>query len=542
MLEKIASTSPSTKKGEPPKISRRGFLGLLGRAAAGAAIGLSGIDKAFADEQSPQRENQTENKDKFELIKSVDRIQEIALEERIKIGKPNAQNHDLTTQELANIRLLVEPYLTTVHELILQTKDDFAEDADSLSPGSINWILAKLQSSNSHGVVFGALQAKGVLKKVCEALPAEYFTEDYYAITTKDYLPTPENIFDFEIDPRLGMAKYHPDEKEGIEKEIKDTPGWTNQQKIESFKQVLGNKKVRDVIIRNDLNLSEAYSLIKAALNLQEHYPETEITEIIDKILDAQKKFKTKQILHSETNYFIHAHNDEKWVAGNPFQTEPNTKARFDGETFDQVAEAAGVKKENTRRIEGSDSDAVRKLLDSISLSSYETTIYINGHGEPNDLALNDSSLLSVEDLARSLLARLRLTKKPEDLSQITLIIDACHSYDFGVNLFSAIEKEYNSRKDDENDISHEIPFTQISMPTVVTSTQRDSVGFTTEFCPEKMLKKHLPAIKDEGALTGEFLLERIQPAVYPFEDMTVLLGMKGGYTEIAELTNRAIS
>jgi len=531
------NTEPKQKE-EEINLSRRSFLKKTGAVAAGLAVGLSGVDKVLAGDLGREDELKVEEKNFAELIKTAEKVLEVSLAARIKFNKPNAQNYNLTTEELRQIRDEVDPYLETIKELILKSGNKPTEDAGSLSPGSINWLLAKLQPSGSQGIIFDALQEQGSYNEVCQSLPREYITEEYYSISAKDFLPTPENIFDFEIDPRLGFAKYYPSELADIKEKINEQPGWANPNKIKLFKEALGNEDIRKTVTDKELSLAESYSLIKAAITLQEDQPNIELTEIIETILLAQEKFKTKKILHPGTEYFIHANNNEETTTGNPFAVEKTKEARFSGDNLDELAKTCGVADKNIHRVDGTDTNSNVKTMESIQHSHGETTIYLNGHGSPEAIEIaQDGDLLTCEGVAASLIQRIKQVKDPDSLSQVTILIDACYGYDFAINLFSALEKEYKKLK--EEDESLENDFAQITLPTVITSTQRESVGFTTAVCPVKMLKKHLPAIKDEGSLTGEFMLKRIQPSSYAFSDMTVFSGEKGSYTEIASLTNQ---
>ncbi|MBW3011444.1 hypothetical protein KY326_04460, partial [Candidatus Woesearchaeota archaeon] len=186
--------------------------------------------------------------------------------------------------------------------------------------------------------------------------------------------------------------------------------------------------------------------------------------QAFDYVLTQREKNKNRVLLGAETQFLIPITHDEIWP-GEEFVD------RFDEQEMVDMALEAGVDPNKIER--GLHGTAAKKAILPVITSSFgPTTIWFNGHGGPKHQwlsagrvgqevsdELRDPRAISYLELGEALLQR-QATGSP--ISEISIMIDSCYSYDFAVNLYNYLQ---------ENGAE--------SLPVIVTETNRGQVGYS---------------------------------------------------------------
>lgn len=140
--------------------------------------------------------------------------------------------------------------------------------------------------------------------------------------------------------------------------------------------------------------------------------------------------------------------------------TIAHEEARFSPDRQRRLARVAGVPESNiVSPFKGPD-DRDPALATIASMKGPYAVIF-HGHGNPGDLALGGETGISVTALSDALLATAVRTDGGLDLSHVTLIIDACRSYNFAEEVYYALGARGVTRT-----------------PSMVATTHRDADAF----------------------------------------------------------------
>ncbi len=366
-------------------------------------------------------------------------------------------------------------------------------------------------------------------------LPEYWSQSTYYAIRAADWLPTSKTIHRHEIDPRWNAFRDQGRAQEVSQASTNDTRrrmtnmkgviaaietgGWASPERIERFSFYLDNQEVREYLQGTDCTLAEAYSVIKAAVHYEEdqvHHDYLPPTDLIVLLLDQRDRFHQKKILTKDTQSFIQVSYTTKDGSGD-----------FAADRLVQLADAAGVLLERRVVIPTQDTDAEKILASAIADSRGETCIFLDTHGSNETFSLNENKDFTYQELAWSLLERLKATKDPATLGEVTIIIATCHGYNFVTDhVLQELARQYRKTA-----LAKTITWEDIILPTIITETQEEELGwrnFSADFLQYK------EAIQKSGGLTGEILLRGIQPLYYRDADMTFFTGEPGEIMEFA--------
>lgn len=362
---------------------------------------------------------------------------------------------------------------------------------------------------------------------------------DRFQSQASDYLPTGSQVHNSEIDPRLLQITTQYDDGEllfpegprvSVEKTIQYHPGWTDPERIKHFRAILDDQNVRDLFTNSDCSLAEVYSIIKAAIKTE--VPENQAfapVMIIQSLLAEREAFKTKEILGPNTDTFIH-------FTLNDSDIDPEVAKQLAAlATIWNKGEKSVVHKikndserglQKSSFVEGAPDPIIADLGLAIEKSQGNTLIYLHTHGSNEALGLHqhdNENILSTTELAKCLLRLVDAAQNPRALEKVTLLDSICHNYDFTQKLAADLRAQYSGNP------------SELALPTVITSAQEGSMAYTYGFAGET-LKKFLPAIAKEKALTGNFLMRRVQPEAYLFGDPTFFTTKENGqWQEIGE-------
>lgn len=524
MFEGLFKSRPKTEKKDiseleeekkdTPNLSRRNFL-----KGAGSALGvlmLSGIPKFAEASEKKDFENKA--------MKMFDA-------EFKDFQERNGKKTELDTKSFERVRLEFMNHFKDRIDFLYKAFDD---DADLLEV-----FYDKVSEYDAQGLMYQNMRKDGLYGQREKLFTA--YDENHFYTRAADFLPTSDELLMHEIDPRIGaqnnaMRDHDTGTYNHIIKNIEEYPGWLDEGLIREFKDLLDNPKVRKRFQESNFNLSEVYSTIKAVIKSKNEkrlpYSLIKTDELlVERFIFENSSFSRRELLGPKTDTYIHFN-----------YTDPNNEKSFDGDVNDEMAEIVGVK--NVQRIEGTDGEkAMADLVQAILNSTGETFLHFNTHGSIDSIGINKQWTLKIKTIAMALVHRLVKSKDPNELKKITLYFDACHSYDIADDLPSYIEQYYKSyevKSLNNKTISPTfetqvgVKFEDLPLPTIISSAQKGSLGFTMPTSFEPTVKNNFKALKKEGALTGGFLLRRIQPRGAYTTDMTVFAGKRGNSVDIA--------
>jgi len=362
----------------------------------------------------------------------------------------------------------------------------------------------------------------------------------YFHTKAEDYWP--EKIMHFEIDQRIGQWASYPNEDIRLainESYIRDI-GWSDEKKLRTFRMIMANEDVKHILQNSDCTLAEVFSIIKAAIIEYPDLDKKQYSKVIKELLTKREQFKSKEI--------IGPHTDEVIIFnyGNTVLNSPDnpTSTNFDGSFLkklsDELVEDASKVTLVHERAKNTDQSIKKTLSSMIEHSKGATTLLFNTHGtSTNELLIDEGrETLKTFTIANPLMMRVINSaidgkNYKDELSDVTIFLASCHSYNFAKELERAFRSEFNFLKKTYQDLLRhvEISYDEINLPTVITMANKGSVTFSSACIGE--LKKHRKSINRQGTLDGAFLLQSMQPDVYGTSDITFFNGDKGNLEEI---------
>ncbi|MDO8516816.1 MAG: hypothetical protein Q7S33_01705, partial [Nanoarchaeota archaeon] len=203
---------------------------------------------------------------------------------------------------------------------------------------------------------------------------------------------------------------------------------------IPEFSNIYNNEK----LINENTNTKTSISL--AVYRFRTENPSWSIEKSIDYILQKRKEFGNKEIIGSNT-YFISFVHQEEMFSNNPLKVYAIDRGAF----VDSSGGEDGLKGPKEKEL-------IKNTIIN-SKDKGETTIWINVHGAPTRLALDQTTYFSPGEIGDILLKR-------GNLQEVILILDACHSYNFAENLINYLEIKGSK-----------------SYPTIITETNKNRFG-----------------------------------------------------------------
>lgn len=358
----------------------------------------------------------------------------------------------------------------------------------------------------------------------------------YYSARVKDYLPTGDDIYGQDIDPRNapGMSEMFDQSKLTS---LRDHPGWAGARRQRQFRELAANSAIAQLAKEADFTLAEYFSLIKATIHQQElngrENSETDLA-IASRLVTANREFAQKTLLDSQTNTVIvfHGSDHENW--GGELRIPGHHIGRND-DSWSRIAVAAGVARGKIHRF-GSDPERrgpspLPGLYRAISRSHGKTFIAFDSHGLPEYLQVDDRApemKITPVDLARAFLDRVRATRDPSTLEQVTFFMEACYTYDFAHNVIQEMQRQWQSEQ------TPLCTFETLKLPTIIVPVQEGSYA-AHNFKAFRVLTKQLVGIRSDGSIKGERILKNVQPISYREHDLTIFTSGSGKVTEIAQ-------
>ncbi len=362
---------------------------------------------------------------------------------------------------------------------------------------------------------------------------------DRFQSQAADFLPSGAQVQDAEIDPRLlqittkytdGELLFPEEPRVSVEKTIQKAPGWTDPTLTAAFRATLDDPEVRHLFSASDCSLAEVYSIIKAAIKTDQLTDQgTAPAQTIQELLVEREQFKTKEILGPNTDNFIHFTLNDPTIDPEIAQQLGALATIWNKGEKPMVHKIKNDSERGKQKNTETDPDPiVTDLNKTIENCRGNILIYLSTHGSNEAIGLHHGDtnrVLSTKDLAASLLGLVYATQNPKALATVTLLDSICHNYDFTQQLARDLQSTYTGNAQ------------ELALPTVITSAQTGSMAYTNGFAGET-LKNFLPAISKERALTGEFLMRRIQPQAYLFGDASFFTGKQtGAWQEIGAAT-----
>jgi hypothetical protein len=145
--------------------------------------------------------------------------------------------------------------------------------------------------------------------------------------------------------------------------------------------------------------------------------------------------------------------------------------------------------------------------------------------------------------LAQYLLARLKRSDNAEELSNVTMILESCHGYDFAENLMEALRLAWVAKDErgDSLETQFGVPSNRLRSPTVITMAHADSDVISGKTIND-LLPSHQEGIRADGGLLGGRVLQMFQPAVYEKNNMTFFASGAGRLLEFGNLDSESNS
>jgi len=516
MFEKIFGQKlKKENKSEQPNMSRRKFLKFTGSALA--TLMVAGIPKFAVAEEKKEYNG---------------KVMQLFSTEYFEFKERNGGKNEMNLEDFEKARLDFINHFSERAEYLVNVLGDNDMYFDVL--------YKRFAEYDAQGLLYQAMRKRNSYKDR-DPVVKDYQSEHFYT-RAKDFLPTSEEISPHEIDPRVGAGNRAFDEGDSstyksIVDNMEEYPSWSSDEQVERFKQLLDDSMLRQRVQKTDFNLAEVYSLIKAVLTYKEKNktPLMPMSDelLIERFISERESFGRRELLGPKTDTYIHFN-----------YKDPNNAKRFDGDTNDEMAKKLKVK--NVQRFDGDETGAVvADILSAIVGSEGETFIHFNTHGNVDRVAINEHASLQMRSIAMALVERLRRSKDRNELGKITLFFDACHSYDIAETLVFFIKHIYEFPQEEvPTNIKRKklptpleelgIDFADLQMPTIVSSAQKGSLGFSYETNFDGTVKKNMKGLEEEGVLNGNFMLKRIQPRGAYTMDMTVFAGKRGKSVEIA--------
>ncbi|MBP7005966.1 hypothetical protein KBB27_02490, partial [Patescibacteria group bacterium] len=374
------------------------------------------------------------------------------------------------------------------------------------------WALQIFERCSSHGLLYKAMQDSSVRRQVPVPIAHD---GSYYAARVKDYLPVGTNVWSQDIDPRN-----KPDIDSEQRQELEASPGWSGINRKRAFRLLANNQFIQRLSKQADLTVAEYFSLLKAVYHehgrehrLSHGAPATKtVEERAAQMLVAREAFLNTMLVDHTTECAIvfYGRDRQRLHQGDE---ERGWQEVFDAVGVDQrCVQVFGTSPEHNVE------DVRNRLYQAITRSRGNTFIAFDAHGAKNRLGIDDVSNETIlyQGLATALVDRLRQTRDAASLSEMTLCIEACYSYDFAQKLVEEIKKQWEAYP------SKPFPVSALrGFPKIVTTVQEGAQA-THRNKIVSLLTDYTRGVQEDRGLSGRRVLQVIQPIAYATQDMTV--------------------
>ncbi len=426
--------------------------------------------------------------------------------------KPGAMS--LTQQDAARALLLSQDL---IHEL-KGAAESIIKLADRDALGQALRVFALC---GAQGQVYSTIKLKAAR---CEPQQTINFDRDprYYATRLRDYSPNQTDTWSEDIDPRNKVAISATERNL-----LTQYPGWAGRQHKRAFRALVADTQFLALAQSADLNLAEYYSLAKIVIK---HRRPGQKPAIFDDLLEARKclerraVFAERILLNEDTEQMLVFHGRDR--AG-------SLRGEEEG-GWNEIGLAAGIAPEKIRNFGQLPTQNIRDTLNgfhrAIATSRGKTFLALEAHGHANGTRLEiDHRLpnlsLPPNDLAGSLLDRVRRTDDPRTLGELTLSLDSNFAYDFIQNLMAELKRQWHPTP------TCPVRFEQLAMPTILATAQEPQEGdFGTTI--RQSLQQQVLGIRRDGCISGKRILQNTQPDCYPKQDLNIFASNQGTATE----------
>ncbi len=518
--------------------SRRRFLKGLG--AAGTVATAGGIGRvAFRMQDaaaSQERSEAIRNETKEQLKEFVTVLEDFRERNAPKTKSGRVMKYtsrSLEQQDAFHAKFTKEMGNAATEKMVQAL---FTNDTEA-----VRGMYSALKNMDGLGVFYAALDAASVRPGQSGALKSDnVWRRDRMRVRAADYLPEGKKIPDLDVDPRLGQLHGIADNtgdtyaKGSAARSIRSNKSWASEERYALFTKTMDDPEIRQMLQASDMTLAEAYSAIKAGLRAEGFTgDQKKVREKVAETLAAREQFKTKEILGKNTDKFLYFNHPAKSEDRSVSDESTVALAEYMQQLHGNNDVAVELQNENgLYSVDGSSAildgasyeealavTSGARILKALKETRGNVTVMFNTHGEEDKIAISEKAKdhvwLSSGDIAKSLIDRVEDEENPQALAGMNIIIATCYGHDFGKKLGAKLASEFERRLGK--------PAAELAMPTVITPAQEGSVsyedGMTKEIADNKMV------FKKAGALTGEFLLRRVQPRSYHYGDLTVFSG-----------------
>lgn len=388
-----------------------------------------------------------------------------------------------------------------------------------------NRALQAFSSCHCQGLVYAALQ-KAARQHGGKVSFARYGGQ-YHASRLRDYIPTSDDIWSQDIDPRNW-----PHIPASTRQNIERSPVWSGKKHKQIFRRFAERISIIEQAQQEDLTIVEYFSLIKSIIHERavltpDQRTQESIDETVERLLEARRRMFERKVLSVQTEKVILFYgNDQRYMNG------------ADDTGWNDVIEAVGLSEDRIERIGTSEtrSNAVEersKLKNAIISSRGKTFLAFKTHGANTSLVIDQSrgpENISDRFLAEALFSRLQATRNPRTLAEMDIVIDACNSYTFTKNVVRILRELWESSS------FRALPFSRVHLPFIVTAVQEGANGQAGSMISSR-LDLQFSGIQEEGAVYGRRLLQNVQPIIYEESDMTFFAAETG-----TEFSRRSIT
>lgn len=497
------------------RVSRRKFLTLLGAAVASYGIrrglGEAGITVA----------GESKEKEKAKLEEYLRELTRLSAEFTRRYGGSN--DRSMADEEKVREEFFKSEAYKEIEDMALRS-EDFAK--------------SEIVKRIIHELAFFGVQGKFL--ETADKFGVQISVDDYYSSDCRDYIPTGKQIKGSDIDPRLNALKSKEKEVADLtSQDIKLMPAWADRGMQSEFSKLADNPKLRKMAADAGLAVAEFFSLIKAVIKFRKdrelpgvdfsarevkNFATMDDEKIAEVLLKERRDVAERKILSKTTEHFI--------VFNGYDDAEPGDGAFFEGDNWDQIAAAAGVSRKKFSRHDvmpvEDNAGVINDFLKAIVASTGETVVAVNTHGETDRLGVNKLSkaqqYIEVETLAGALVERVVACGNPKSLGEMTILFDACFSYDFTKKLNYHINALWERKKS----LNEAFASWKILMPRVHAFVQEGSAGWGNASL-NRLLAAQTEGIKKDGALLGSRILKKVQPQAYAYNDFTFFVPDEGG-------------
>lgn len=506
----------------------RGMLGVAGTAVA--AEGCKTIDKILHPPSPHSRTQEDRGAGPVELSEphelfswntpqpanreQLDALGRLSVTVRVLQGQIREAFRQEDVFEWKECSLVLQEELRqTVLESNL--KQDLEEAAETIlqtkAVGIYRAALSLCNNCSCQGLLYSAIERAS--KRLGVTSPVEH-TENYYCARVKEYLPTGNDIWSQDIDPRNIPTINAKDRGRLI-----NEPGWSGRFRKSAFRELANNEGIKQLAKDQDLTLAEYFSLLKAVHHehLNEVWQEPEVIppttseQFAQRLLSERAKFLQRNLLDRTTDALIVLYGRDR----------EGVHAGDEEHHWQDIGRAAGVRQEAIRAFGTTlahNADEVRNaFFQAIRSSRGKTFIASDSHGSSDRLGVDNErpqAAVVTRALAEVLVERVLETGDAHTLEDVTLCIEACYTYDFAQNLRGNIERLWTH-------LPHSpFPVGQLKWPTIMTSVQEYSWAIHSAKAMS-VLSEQLPGIQKDGALRGKRVLQVVQPLAYTGNDLT---------------------